>query len=203
MKDSALTVGSITSYNRSRITLLYLNSSQRGRSHNSFRFNFKRNILELGDFVVSSFEKWHQRLPNFLLRIQDRVGRADEAREGDHIPRDRVGRRSENLNFVRSRSAHDHPLGRDAAHLGRLEVAENDDHPVPHFLDGHELDETRNDRARGSLSKIDLLDVQRIGVRVAVALNNFPCKTTKRGKRKKLSQWKKIVRTPTASLAAF
>lgn len=45
-------------------------------------------------------------------------------------------------NLFRGRGAHDHGLGVDAAHLGRLEVAQEDGHPVLHLVFRDELDET-------------------------------------------------------------
>ena len=45
-------------------------------------------------------------------------------------------------NLFRGRGAHDHGLGVDAAHLGRLEVAQEDGHPVLHLILRDELHET-------------------------------------------------------------
>jgi len=84
--------------------------------------------------------------------------------EPDPVPRDGPGGRVQRLDVLVGRvgGAEQHAIRLDPPHVPGFQVAEGDDEAVLHLLDGHELDESRDDGAGLGLAQVDGLDVEAV-----------------------------------------
>lgn len=75
---------------------------------------------------------------------------------------------------VRARRAEKHTVALNATHGDRLQVTDADHPAIAHLVHRYKLDESRKNRARTiRLAKVDLLEVERVGVGVALDLHDL------------------------------